>query len=33
MVQLLGGEIEIESEEGEGTTVTVLLPELNCESI
>jgi PAS domain S-box-containing protein len=33
MVQLLGGEIEIASEEGEGTTVTVLLPELNCESI
>ena len=33
MVQLLGGEIEIESEEGKGTTVTVLLPELNCESI
>ena len=33
MVQLLGSEIEIESEEGKGTTVTVLLPELNCESI
>jgi len=33
VVQLLGSEIEIESEEGEGTTVTVLLPELNCEGI